>query len=112
MGNKNLREFLEEPLDNSWINEMAMTLQDIAKSENISHTMVRKILKKAVGKVYYAIAKDEEYADMDAFEKMVVLIKMIEELGGNDIDVEKILDYLPKDIAKDVREAGKEHMRG
>lgn len=112
MASKDLRTFLEEPVDKTWINEMSMTLKQIADKEGISRTMVTKILKNSLGKLYKAIANDEENRSKDAFEKVVILVKMIEELGGTEVSPEKILEYLPKDIVKDVKEAAKNHMKG
>ena len=61
-------------------------------------------------KLYKAVANDEDYRDRDAFEKVIILVKMIEELGGTEVNPEKILEYLPSDIQKDVKEAGKKRM--
>jgi hypothetical protein len=109
MANKNLRNYFEEPLDETALSEAAMTLQAIADKENISHVMVAKILKKCMDTFYKRIAADEDFKGMDAFEKVVVLSKMIESMGGN-IEMEAILKMLSKDVVMQVKKDAKNHM--
>jgi hypothetical protein len=109
MANKDLRNYLEEPLDETALQEATMTLKQIAAKESISHVTVANILKKAMETFYKRIAADEDFKGMDAFERVVLLSKMIESLGGT-VEMEGILKMLPKDIVKQVKMDAKDHM--
>lgn len=104
-----LREYLEEPIDNSWVNEVAMTMVDIAKKMGTTSPTVASDLEKVMKKFYYSIAKDPDYKGMDAFERVIEIGRMIESLGGN-VDMIKLLKHLPIEIQNQVKKDAKDHM--
>jgi hypothetical protein len=89
--------------------EAAMTLKEIGDKLSISHVMVAKILKKSIETFYKKIASDEDFKGMDSFERVGVLSKMIESMGGK-IEMESLLKMLPKEIVAEVKRDAKNHM--
>lgn len=84
-----------------------MSGAEIARELNISRQAVGQTIKRAMGKVYKELKKQNK--DLDAFE---IAIGIADGFNVDDPDYTKFFRLFPPKVRKEIEEAGKKRMPG